>query len=69
MSTGLSRVASKYEKRYSSYFKDVPEVSFSIRDKNGEEHRFGGEESAFTFAARNDRALSALDTLDSLVIT
>ncbi|HZJ00951.1 MAG TPA: class I SAM-dependent methyltransferase [Gemmatimonadaceae bacterium] len=68
MSTGLSRVASKYEKRYSSYFKDVPEVSFSIRDRNGAEHRFGTKDPAFTFAARDDRALSALDTLDSLVI-
>ena len=59
MSTGLGRVASKYEKRYSNYFRDVPEVPFTIRDKHGAEHRFGRDASAFTFAAKDDAALSA----------
>lgn len=68
MSTGLSRVASKYERRYTSFFHNGPEVPFAIRDKNGIEHRFGREAPAFTFAARDDRALPALATLDSLVI-
>jgi len=68
MSTGLSRVASKFEKRYASFFIDQPEVPFAIRGPDGAEHRFGHDAPAFTFAASNSRAMSALDTLDSLVI-
>jgi len=68
MSTGLSQVASKFESRYASFFTDQPEVPFAIRDPDGAEHRFGHDAPAFTFAASNARAMSALDTLDSLVI-
>jgi len=68
MSTGLSRVASKYERHYTTYFGSQTEVPFAIRDQDGAEHRFGREEPAFTFAARDDHAMSALATLDGLVI-
>jgi cyclopropane-fatty-acyl-phospholipid synthase len=68
MSTGLSRVASRFERRYTSFFSDQPQVAFAIRDPHGREHRFGRAKPAFTFAATDDRAMSALGTLDALVI-
>jgi cyclopropane-fatty-acyl-phospholipid synthase len=68
MNAALSRVAAKYQSRYETFFDNAPEVPFAIRDQNGAEHRFGSREPSFTFAARDDRALSALSTQDALVI-
>jgi len=68
MSTGLSRVASKYDRRYSTFFRDITPIPFAIRDSSGAEHRLGEGEPAFTFEARDESALSALASLDALLI-
>jgi cyclopropane-fatty-acyl-phospholipid synthase len=68
MRTIIDRVASTYDRRHKSYFATQPDVAFSIRDPAGRECTFGDGPPRFTFAASNPRAMSALDTLDGLVI-
>lgn len=69
MKAGLSRVASTFENRYRTFFADSPGVPFSIRDPDGNDHALGADAPRFTLSARDARGMSALASLDSLVIT
>jgi cyclopropane-fatty-acyl-phospholipid synthase len=69
MNAGLSRVASSFENRYRNFFAHSPGVPFAIRDHHGNEHLLGTDAPRFTLSATSQRGMSALATLDSLVIT
>ena len=69
MNAGLTRVASSFENRYRNFLARSPGVPFAIRDPQGNERVIGGDSPQFTLSAENTRGMSALRTLDSLVIT
>ena len=69
MNAGLSRVASSFENRYRNFSARSPAVPFAIRDPDGNESVIGDQPPRFTLSAGNSRGMSALGTLDSLVIT
>jgi len=69
MNAGLSRVASSFENRYRDFSARYPGVPFALRDPHGNERVIGDESPRFTLSAGNSRGMSALATLDSLVIT
>ncbi|MEO8193431.1 MAG: class I SAM-dependent methyltransferase [Gemmatimonadales bacterium] len=68
MSAGMNRVVSKFEKRYDDYFGPGGGPAFAVRGPDGTSHTFGRGEPQFTLAAADKRAMSALTTLDRLVI-
>jgi cyclopropane-fatty-acyl-phospholipid synthase len=69
MNAGLTRVASSFENRYRNFLARSPGIPFAIRDPDGNERVIGGDSPRFTLAAENTRGMSALRTLDSLLIT
>ena len=69
MNAGMSRVASRFENRHRAFFDRSPGVSFAIRDPQGNEQAIGDGVPRFVLAAGNNRGMSALATLDALVIT
>ena len=69
MNAGLSRVARSFENRYRNFSARSPAVPFAIRDPDGNESVIGDQPPRFTLSAGNRRGMSALGTLDSLVIT
>ncbi|HEX2722507.1 MAG TPA: hypothetical protein VHM24_06280, partial [Gemmatimonadaceae bacterium] len=68
MTAGIDRVASRYEKRYAEYFGSSGGTPFAIRAPDGSEKMLGQGPRRFTIAATDSRAMSALATLDRLVI-
>ena len=68
MTAHIDRVASRFDRRHKNFFSSRPDVPFSIRDPEGRERTFGDGPPRYTLAATNERAMSALDTLDGLVI-
>jgi cyclopropane-fatty-acyl-phospholipid synthase len=68
MTAGIDRIAARFDKRYATHFADKPAVPFAIRDTGGRVHKLGGSEPRFTLVASNARGMSALETVDSLVI-
>jgi cyclopropane-fatty-acyl-phospholipid synthase len=68
MTAGIDRIAARFDKRYATHFADKPAVPFAIRDTGGRVHNLGGSEPRFTLVASNARGMSALETVDSLVI-
>ena len=69
MNAGLSGVASSFENRYRDFVVRSPGVPFAIRDPHGNERVIGNDSPRFTLSAGSNRGMSALGTLDSLVIT
>ena len=69
MSREIDRIAAKFDKRYQSFYANLPGVSFAIRDTAGNEHRLGDRPPEFTLVASSPRGMSALETVDSLVIS
>lgn len=68
MSAGIDRVVSKFERRYGDYYGAGPGPAFAVRNPDGSEHVLGAGEPRYTFVASDSRGLSALATLDRLVI-
>lgn len=64
----LDRLAASYQQRYDKYFAGQSETAFAIKSPNGEQRVFGKGEPQFTLNATDTRAMSALATLDRLVI-
>jgi cyclopropane-fatty-acyl-phospholipid synthase len=67
MNSAFDRVARKFETRYRSFFGDHG-ASFALKGPDSSERRFGDGEPAFTLSATDGKSLSALGTLDALVI-
>ena len=62
--TAFKRLVRAFEGRYRAYFPPGQEVTFVVRGPEGEEHRFGVGEPAFTLVANDVSAADALATLD-----
>ena len=68
MSSGIDRVASRYEKRYREFLGESGGIPFAITDPDGQERSFGDGPPRFTLHATTAKAFDALSTLDALVI-
>jgi cyclopropane-fatty-acyl-phospholipid synthase len=68
MSSGFDSVVSKFGKRYDKFFGRSDGPAFSLQAPDGRQHAFGNGEPEFTLAASSARGLSALASLDHLVI-
>lgn len=68
MSPAFDRVASKFDKRYAEYFANRTATPFAIRAPNGVSRTFGTGNPEFTLVALNDTGMSALSTVDALVV-
>ncbi|MEO8575595.1 MAG: class I SAM-dependent methyltransferase [Gemmatimonadales bacterium] len=68
MNSDIDRIASKYNKRYDEYFGSLRGAAFAVRAPDGSERVLGDGEARFALAATNDRGMSALASLDALVI-
>lgn len=69
MSSGIDRVARKYQKRYETLFAAGGGPSFMLRGPDGSEAVFGTTPPRYTLHATDDKSLRALGTLDTLAIT
>lgn len=68
MSSGFDRVVSRFDERYRDFFGASDGPPFALRASDGTAHAFGRGAPEFTLAASNGKGLSALGTLDHLVI-
>lgn len=68
MTHGLDRLAARYDKRYRNLFPSGAAPSFALRSPDGQARTLGGGTASFTLGASNSAGMSALDTMDSLVI-
>lgn len=68
MNAEFQRVVDRFKGRYSRYSDGRSGPAFALRAPEGTSHTFGNGQPAFTLAARDDRGLEVLKSLDQLVI-
>jgi cyclopropane-fatty-acyl-phospholipid synthase len=68
MQKKFSRLAGLIEKQYKSLPNDSKAISFALRSIEGTAHRFGNNTPAFAIVLNNERAVTALSTLNQNTI-
>jgi cyclopropane-fatty-acyl-phospholipid synthase len=68
MNPALERIADRFDKRYSSLYNNGDSPSFAVKAPDGQSRTIGHGNASYTLAASNEAGMSALHTMDSLVI-
>jgi cyclopropane-fatty-acyl-phospholipid synthase len=68
MSASMNRVVSKFRKRYTEYYGPAGGPTFALRGPDGKQHLLGNGTPIFTLVAKDESCVSALATVDGLVL-